>query len=798
MRKLIVMRGPPASGKSTFIEKMGLTHYALSLDALRKVLASPVVNSSGMQVLSAENEKRANSLFMEILEERMARGETLVLDTTGPVFKDDTLFIKAAEYGYDVACVDMSGVSNNVVQRRNRARPDYERVPEKAMARMFERFAAPWTAPPGVTHIKVETDSLAAQTALTAWLTTPVHDLSAFEKVVFIGDLQGCLTPLTGPGGILQDGFASGTAYIFVGDLLDRGPENGLVMRWFLDEALNRPNVFLIHGNHEDHILRWSKGQPSVSAEFQDRTLPQLLAVGCTPKDGALICQKALPFMQVHWRSHKILVTHAGFPTVPRDLWGVSAAQLGRGTGRWSDPVDEQFERNAPPGWEQVHGHRNHGSLPVQATARSFNLEDQVERGGALRAVELSASGWTPKVVQNTAFIPWRQQRHKAKSWHPSWMNEPNVAALPPSLIQDMRNHAGVNESQSKSYPHVNSFGFTRKVFNDRSWDDVVVKARGLFFDNQSGAVVARGYEKFFNIDERPETSVDSLAKSFSWPVHGYIKENGFLGNLGYDAKTQQLFFASKSTPDSDFAKWFREIFDLTVPAPRQESLRRFLRDFECSMVFEVIDPVRDPHLIDYPAPKIVLLDVFHRAPDARKLPYDELQKVAEEFGLPVKSIALVLQNEEAFKGWHTKISGDLEFRLSGRDVEGLVLEDKAGFQTKLKFARYAFWKEMRSAVDYIARLRAKVAAAPNNQQVLANAKGAEASALTRSSHPLAKAFLAWVISLPDDMIENHILALRKQFYGNVPQDESWSKYKWFFEERSPPEKSSANSNSPG
>lgn len=794
MRNIILMRGPPGSGKSTLIEKLGLAPYSLSMDGLRKIVTGPMINASGMLTISTEVDDRCSVLFSELLAERMNRGETLVIDTTGiHLNKEDSIYKLAQEHGYAIACVDMTGVPVDTVIQRNRARDDYQRVPEKSMRRMLERFALPWSPPPGVTHLRYRDDGLHEQ-ALMNWLQVPSHDLSAYSKVVFIGDLQGCLTPLTGKGGLLEHGFEENVAYIFVGDLLDRGPENGKLLRWFVDQALARDNVFLIHGNHEDHLWRWGRGLPAVSAEFEESTLPQLLEEGCTPKEALLVCKKALPLMQVTWQAHKVLVTHAGMPTLPNPMWGVSCAQLARGTGRWSDPVDEQFERNAPRDWEQVHGHRNNGGLAIQATARSFNLEDQVEKGGNLRAVRLDESGWHPISVRNNTFVPWRESRHKRKEWAPDWMLEPRACTLPPELITQMREHPGVNESIAPSRPHVHAFTFSPEVFSSRNWDDVVVKARGLFFNTHTGEVVARGYEKFFNVGERADTTVDALAKSMKWPVRCFVKENGFLGNLGYDSETDSLMFASKSTPDSEFASWFKDIFDQAVAPSKQEELRRFLRTFECSMVFEVIDPVRDPHLIEYNGPSVVLLDAFHRGPNPRKMAYEDLKKVGAQFGLPVKDLALVLQSPEAFRGWMDRTNGDLNLRLSGRDIEGMVLEDAAGFQTKVKFARYNFWKRMRSARDRLKRGRKALAQAalnPRHVQARENAEAAIASALTLDSHPLGKAFLGWLGEQPDATLQKDVLTLRGLFHAAVPQDPAWTAQRWFFEE-TPARKSAA------
>lgn len=46
------------------------------------------------------------------------------------------------------------------------------------------------------------------------------------------------------------------------------------------------------------------------------------------------------------------------------------------------------------------------------------------------------------------------------------------------------------------------SYNFSRKAFERRIWNDVTVKARGLFIDSLTDDVVARGYKKFWNYNE--------------------------------------------------------------------------------------------------------------------------------------------------------------------------------------------------------------------------------------------------------------------------------------------------------
>src|SRR3546814_19647276 len=106
--------------------------------------------------------------------------------------------------------------------------------------------------------------------------------LSTYRRFVPIGKLQGTLHPLLDPASRLANGIEYDVFYIFCGDLFDRGLENDLVARWWLDNAAGRNNVILIGGNHEDHVENAAAGRPAASREWIDRTWPQLEAAGIT------------------------------------------------------------------------------------------------------------------------------------------------------------------------------------------------------------------------------------------------------------------------------------------------------------------------------------------------------------------------------------------------------------------------------------------------------------------------------------------------------------------------------------
>lgn len=842
MKKILLMRGAPGCGKSSLVDSLGLTPWALSMDLLRQVRSAPIMLTNGGMGLNQEFNAQVFQDLKNQVRERMGRGEFIVLDNTMPAQTDLNEWMgMAQEHGYDVMVADFSPMPLEQILAQNSQRHPARQVPLSAIERMHGQLQNPLN-PRGARVVQWAKDK-DMRGPIQSWMDVPLVDLSHFDAVVHIGDLQGCLTVLAGPGGPLERGFDSSKAYVFVGDLVDRGIENGAVVRWFHEHAVGRDNVFLIWGNHEDHLDRWARGLRSVSREFEYRTLPQLLEAGATPEMARDICQMAVDVLPYHWRGTKVMACHAGLSTVPRHFALVSSHQWARGTGSWQDPVDEQFERHAPKDWFQVHGHRNHGAVPVRATQRSFNLEDAVEFGGHLRTATLDSHGWSTGEYRNNVFLEVRNRsgRRRGKnaspiplaSQAPAWMQRPSETRMSDETLAAMSDHPGVRLRSSKRTPHINSLNFTKQVFFQASWDDVLVKARGLFIHSQTQEIVARGYEKFFNVGERPETKLQALRDTLHWPVTAYVKENGYLGNLGYDSETGELFIASKSTPDGDFADWFREIFENTVPAGQRERIRRWLRDNEASMVFEVNDPIRDPHMIDYDEPHLVLLDIFHRSEKHEKLPYDHMKAVGESFGLTAKRWGMQFKNAQALEGWYANACSDLRWRYRGEDIEGLVLEDQSGFQTKVKLPHYAFWKRMRAAKQRMAKVLERLDEMPEDglrqkkETILArmqplketvksrHKEGEDAGAarqelarlgqelsvisaslrkedrrerleeemdaiVARDPHPLAQAFLGWARAIPhQELAKSSILDLRARWKNETNPDPSLWEVRW-------------------
>lgn len=101
MRKLFLLSGCSASGKSTFIEENNLKEYTISLDDLRLLYKNPIYTEQSKLGISQKNNKLVSKLVKELLEHRFNSGSTVILDSTNikkSYFKDHIKLAKKYNY----------------------------------------------------------------------------------------------------------------------------------------------------------------------------------------------------------------------------------------------------------------------------------------------------------------------------------------------------------------------------------------------------------------------------------------------------------------------------------------------------------------------------------------------------------------------------------------------------------------------------------------------------------------------------------------------------------------------------
>ena len=682
MRALLLFRGSAGCGKSTYIKEHGLKPYTLCADDIRLMCASPSLSVNGNVEISQENERVVWNTLFRILETRMQNGEFTVIDATNSKTSEINRYKELAKnYRYRIYCIDMTDIPIEETKRRNAERESLKRVPDEVIDKFYSRFATQ-QIPSGIKVLKPdELDTI--------WYTP--MDLSDYKKIHIIGDIHGCYTALKEyidtNGGIKNDEF-----YIFVGDYVDRGIENAEVVNYLCDLSTNK-NMAFLEGNHERWLWMWANDIVARSKEFEFITKPQLVRNKVSKKKVREFYRKLSQCCYFTYHGKTVLVTHGGISNIPENLLMVATTQMIKGVGKYNDAdiVDQSFTDSTADNVYQVHGHRNITHSPIHTSERTFNLENEVEFGGYLRAIQFTPDGISETEIKNNIFKePDSQQEEKTAT--------ENIDMSVYQLVHLMRQNRNIYE---KPFGRISSFNFTKRAFEKGIWDEIVNKARGLYIDTVDYKVVARAYNKFFNINERPETQFNNLRFKLQFPVTAYVKENGFLGIVGWNTETNDLLITSKSTPTGEFAGYLSKALYSIYGNQTMNKIKDYIRDNDVSFIFECVDMENDPHIIEYPESKVVLLDVVKNTLNFEKLSYDELTTLANNMGLVVKEKAYDIATWEEFYDWYNDVIAE-DYKYKGNYIEGFVIEDSVGYMTKIKLYYYKYWKRLRSVAQSV------------------------------------------------------------------------------------------------
>lgn len=327
-------------------------------------------------------------------------------------------------------------------------------------------------------------------------------------------------------------------------------------------------------------------------------------------------------------------------------------------------------------------------------------------------------------------------------------------------IIESLRNNEFIKEKELGN--GVSSFNFSKKAFYGGYWNNQTITARGLFIDTIKNKVVCRGYPKFFRYGEQGITE-EYLRHKLSFPISIYKKENGFLGL--FTSFQGKAIFATKSQFEGKYNTIFENcmkscLSDLTI-----EELRLYCEKNDCTILFEVIDMEADPHIIEYPVnKKVVLLDIVNNNISFQKMEYENLVKFASKYNLEIKERFSIINYSHTVLmnliNSHTSVNRSPVYFLDASDkFEGFVLEDSNGFMFKLKTPYYSMWKMMRNVAGAVRK------------------HGGYKHPDKFKDNRVAQYFYQWLLNNKDDisiitLIEaNNIIALREKFIAEA----TWS-----------------------
>lgn len=696
MRVLLLFRGSPASGKSTYIQEHNLKQYSLSADEIRLQLQAPVLNNEGNEIIHVEKEREVWGLLFQMLEKRMSRGDFTVIDATNSKTSEMARYKELADkYRYRIYIIDMTDVPIEECKKRNALRDEFKRVPESAIDKMYARFETQ-SIPRAIKRLKPD--------ELDQILYKPI-DLSEYKKIHFLSDIHGCNTVLQE---YFKDGLKDDEYYIFLGDYIDRGIENVEVLK-FLLSIYQKPNVILLEGNHEYSLRSFVSNIEDFTRYFATHTLPALnKAVGegeLKKSDLRQFCRRLAQICYFTYHDKTVLCCHGGVSGLKQNPIFISTEQFIRGVGKYKDysAIAESFIKNTPNNIYQISGHRNIEELPVQVNERCFNLEGAVEKGGYLRIVTLDENGFETYELKNNVFSinDCAADENYGESTKIS-LDEVSVE----QAVSLLRNNINIRERQQGN---ISSFNFSKNAFEKGIWDEQTVKARGLFINTNKNKIQARGYEKFFNNNQVEETKIMNLKHKFKFPVTAYVKENGFLGMISYNKDEDRLMFSTKAIIDSyankdDTINVFINLFNERINNVQKQIIYKYLKENDKTILIECVDNENDPHIISYDDKYLFLLDIVDNTLEFNHVSYEDLCIAAENFGFTVKEKAYVFNSWEEFYPWYLEIN-DEDYLYKGRHIEGYVVEDSEKFMVKFKLHYYKYWKNLRNLTVPIIRL---------------------------------------------------------------------------------------------
>jgi len=312
---LVVLVGVSGSGKSTFARERFKPTEVISSDFCRGLVADD------------ENDQSATSDAFELLHfivgKRLAAGRLTVVDATNVQVGARRALVELARAHDVLPTAIVLDVPENVCRARNAGRPDRDfgaHVIRRQHGELRRGLRGLQKEGFRTVHVLHGEDEIAAATIT----RTPLFNDLRRETGPFdvIGDIHGCRAELEEL--LAQLGYAlerdqlgraigasrSGRRAIFVGDLVDRGPDTPGVLRLVMG-MVNAGDALCVPGNHENKLVRALRGRNVQVTHGLAESLAQLEA---EPADFRAEVERFMDGLVSHYvlDGGNLVVSHAG------------------------------------------------------------------------------------------------------------------------------------------------------------------------------------------------------------------------------------------------------------------------------------------------------------------------------------------------------------------------------------------------------------------------------------------------------------------------------------------------------
>lgn len=709
MRKLFLMYGAPASGKSYILNKLRVEDYTIEVDKVRQLFTNSqdylIENDNDYQMtsgISSQSDHQVWDCVYDMLENRMKRGQTTFVDATHLFKRAFTMYNKLRnKYGYKVYLIDcmnpymqiakLKGLDEQQTRdylvteliRHNGSRRNIDQVSCNVLYKYTDRYLSAVKqdkVPQWVHKLPVELamkkkriklqklDLSNIYKALGDYKLVDTSYMDKFKRIQVIGDIHGDYDALQK----VFENHQKGDAYVFVGDYLDRGTKNVEVFN-FITNVLKGNNLFFLEGNHETHWQAWETNQKK-AGQFGSVTLIELLKrFGREQVDDSIhkFYHDIKDYLYFNFGGKRYLISHAGLDYTTwinykdrLDLMNADNCYMGLGTISNQDPyqhdVDVAWNNEAPSDFINIHGHRN--NFNHYQVGNSYNLTDD----NNFRWVTITPDGIEKHEIERID---------------------------KPDFITQVMADPHIHHKELDSGIIANNFD--EEAFRKNIWNSETVKARGLF--TRGDSIVGRGFNKFFNLNQLPNETLESL----SYPVVVERKWNGFLGVVFYDKGNQRVKIYSKGGGDV-YSALAKKVIHQTGWYNKIRNYFKVKENQDTTILFEIIDPINDPHIELYDSVASRPLAIIQNGENGKVLTYDcivngvktnkERAYIEEE--IINNNVIATVNNLNELKEVITKYSQQYPLH------EGLVLYG-ANKMLKIKSPFYLKAKELRNALGH-------------------------------------------------------------------------------------------------